>query len=108
MAHCAQRTLPIGGPGNVSHMVSSTRAMMKLANTHSNANYATLLDHPKTFGRPATEAWDTLWPMLKPLAEKCYGGECVYHQNDLLLYDKNERGRLREKYHVNYDVSSGN
>lgn len=67
---------------------------------HSNANYATLLDHPKTFGRPATEAWDVLWPMLSPLAEKCYGGECVYHQNDLLLYDKNERGRLREKYHV--------
>lgn len=67
---------------------------------HSNANYATLLDHPKTFGRPATEVWDALWPMLSPLAEKCYGGECVYHQNDLLLYDKNERGRLREKYHV--------
>lgn len=73
---------------------------VRLADMHSNANYATLLDHPKTFGRPATEVWDTLWPMLKPLAEKCYTGECVYHQNDLLLYDKNERGRLREKYHV--------
>jgi len=67
----------------------------------SNHTYSALLDkHPQTFGQPAEEVWPLLWGQLKPLALRCLQGDSVFHSNDLLLYQRNDRGHFVEKYHT--------
>lgn len=44
-----------------------------------------------------------MWSYLEPQMMRAYHGEPLHQENDLVLYQRNERGRLVERYH-SYDL----
>ncbi|ORX36287.1 hypothetical protein BD324DRAFT_628177 [Kockovaella imperatae] len=63
-----------------------------------NEEYSGLVDHPRSFGRPAAEVWAAIWDYIGPLTEKAINGRPVHCDNDLLLFKKHGPGILMEFY----------
>lgn len=57
-----------------------------------------MVEHPKSFGRPMKEVWAPLWSVLGPLMKHVYGGDPVHRENDLVLHQRNDRGKFIERY----------
>ncbi|KAL1409269.1 hypothetical protein Q8F55_006102 [Vanrija albida] len=63
-----------------------------------NQKYSVMVEHPKSFGRPMKEVWAPLWSVLGPIMMHVYGGDPVHRENDLVLHQRNDRGRFIERY----------
>ncbi|WVW79980.1 hypothetical protein I302_101953 [Kwoniella bestiolae CBS 10118] len=64
-----------------------------------NKGYSLLLDHPKSFGAPAREAWASIWPTIEPYVQSCLSGTPVYKDNDPIFWKRYGNNVLMEHYH---------
>ncbi|WWD16672.1 hypothetical protein CI109_101102 [Kwoniella shandongensis] len=64
-----------------------------------NQVYSKLVDHPKSFGRPAKETWEGVWDQVEPVLKQAWSGTPIYRERELFLFKRHGPYRkLQESY----------
>ena len=66
-------------------------------------NYAKIIPepgHPWSFGQKGLEAWKPIRQYIIPFFERCFQGESIYREHDLLSYETLPTGEFCERYHT--------